>query len=154
MPLTEPIRDGLREVLNRFGKRVAAFERAEDLRHLFFGSLEERLPVALAQSARCPLTLRRNFARFVKQLLNTPGSYMQVLGDPFRPTGSSGHWNPSPRLCPASTRLPQVGDSHQQIADLLGCSRWLVYTVAVEFNIRRPRGAGTPARCKSANRGI
>jgi hypothetical protein len=36
--------------------------------------------------------------------------------------------------------------SYQQIADLLGCSRWLVYTVAVEFNVRRPRGAGTPAR--------
>lgn len=29
--------------------------------------------------------------------------------------------------------------SYQQIADLLGCSRWLVYTVAVEFNVRRPR---------------
>jgi len=38
--------------------------------------------------------------------------------------------------------------SYQQIADLLGCSRWLVYTVAVEFNVRRPRGAGTPARRK------
>jgi hypothetical protein len=38
--------------------------------------------------------------------------------------------------------------SYQQIADLLGCSRWLVYTVAVEFNVRRPRGAGTPARCQ------
>jgi hypothetical protein len=36
--------------------------------------------------------------------------------------------------------------SYQQIADLLGCSHWLVYTVAVEFNVRRPRGAGTPAR--------
>jgi hypothetical protein len=44
--------------------------------------------------------------------------------------------------------------SYQKIAYLLGCSRWLVYTVAVEFNIRRPRGAGTPARCKSANGGI
>lgn len=38
--------------------------------------------------------------------------------------------------------------SYQQIADLLACSRWLVYTVAVEFNVRRPRGAGTPARRK------
>jgi hypothetical protein len=38
--------------------------------------------------------------------------------------------------------------SYQQIADLMGCSRWLVYTVAVEFNVRRPRGAGTPARRK------
>jgi hypothetical protein len=36
--------------------------------------------------------------------------------------------------------------TYQQIAGLLGCSRWLVYTVAVEFNIRRPRGAGTSAR--------
>jgi hypothetical protein len=38
--------------------------------------------------------------------------------------------------------------SYQEIAGLLGCSRWLVYTVAVEFNVRRPRGAGTPARRK------
>jgi hypothetical protein len=38
--------------------------------------------------------------------------------------------------------------SYQQIADLLGCSRWLVYSVAVELNVRRPRGAGTPARLK------
>jgi hypothetical protein len=36
--------------------------------------------------------------------------------------------------------------SYQQIADLLGCSRWLVYKVAVEFDIRRQRGAGSPAR--------
>lgn len=36
--------------------------------------------------------------------------------------------------------------SYLQIADLLGCSRWLVYRVAVEFGIRRPRGAGSPAR--------
>ena len=36
--------------------------------------------------------------------------------------------------------------SYQQIADLLGCSRWLVYRVAAEFNVRRPRGAGSPAR--------
>ena len=41
---------------------------------------------------------------------------------------------------------PTLG--YQQIADLLGCSRWLVYTVAVEFNIRRPRGAGSSARRK------
>jgi hypothetical protein len=38
--------------------------------------------------------------------------------------------------------------SYQQIADLLGCSRWLIYRVAVEFCIRRPRGAGSPARCE------
>jgi hypothetical protein len=38
------------------------------------------------------------------------------------------------------------GMSYQQIADLLGCSRWLVYQVAVEFDVRRPRGAGSPSR--------
>ncbi len=36
--------------------------------------------------------------------------------------------------------------SYQRIADLLGCSRWLVYKVAVEFDITRTRGAGSPAR--------
>lgn len=36
--------------------------------------------------------------------------------------------------------------SYQHIAGLLGCSRWLIYRVAVEFGIRRPRGAGSPAR--------
>ena len=36
--------------------------------------------------------------------------------------------------------------SYQQLADLLGCSRWLVYRVAAEFGVRRPRGAGSPAR--------
>ena len=36
--------------------------------------------------------------------------------------------------------------SYQQIAGLLGCSRWLVYRVAVEFGVRRLRGAGSPAR--------
>ena len=41
------------------------------------------------------------------------------------------------------------GLSYQQIADLLGCSRWLVYKVAVEFNVRRPRGAGSSARRKA-----
>jgi hypothetical protein len=35
--------------------------------------------------------------------------------------------------------------SYQKIADLLGCSRWLVYRVAMEFDVRRPRGAGAPA---------
>jgi hypothetical protein len=44
--------------------------------------------------------------------------------------------------------------TYQQIADLLGCSRWLVYTVAVEFNIRRPRGAGTAAPRTSILGGI
>ncbi len=38
--------------------------------------------------------------------------------------------------------------THQQIADLLECSRWLVYTVAVEFGVRRTRGGGSPARSK------
>jgi hypothetical protein len=36
--------------------------------------------------------------------------------------------------------------SYKQIAELLGVSRWLVYKVAVEFGVRRPRGAGSPAR--------
>ena len=36
--------------------------------------------------------------------------------------------------------------SYQQIANLLGCSRWLIYRVAVEFGVRRARGAGSPAR--------
>jgi hypothetical protein len=38
--------------------------------------------------------------------------------------------------------------SYQQIANLLGCSRWLIYRVAVEYGVRRPRGAGSPARQK------
>lgn len=38
--------------------------------------------------------------------------------------------------------------SYQQIAGLLGCSRWLVYRVAVEFGMRRVRGAGSPSRRK------
>ena len=38
--------------------------------------------------------------------------------------------------------------SYQQLADLLGCSRWLIYRVAVEFGVRRPRGAGSPTRQK------
>ena len=36
--------------------------------------------------------------------------------------------------------------SYSAIAEMLGCSRWLVYTIAVEFGVRRPRGAGSPAR--------
>jgi hypothetical protein len=36
--------------------------------------------------------------------------------------------------------------SYQQIAGLLQCSRWLIYRVAVEFGVRRPRGAGSPSR--------
>jgi hypothetical protein len=38
--------------------------------------------------------------------------------------------------------------SYQQLADLLGCSRWLIYRIAAEFNVRRPRGAGSPVRRK------
>ena len=38
--------------------------------------------------------------------------------------------------------------SYQKIADMLGCSRWLVYRVAVEFDVRRPRGGGSQARRK------
>jgi hypothetical protein len=36
--------------------------------------------------------------------------------------------------------------SYQQLADLLDCSRWLIYRVAAEFGVRRPRGAGSPSR--------
>jgi hypothetical protein len=39
--------------------------------------------------------------------------------------------------------------SYQAIAQMLGVSRWLVYTTAVEFGVRRPRGAGSPARSKN-----
>jgi len=38
--------------------------------------------------------------------------------------------------------------SYQQLADLLGCSRWLIYRIATEFNVRRARGAGGPVRRK------
>jgi hypothetical protein len=38
--------------------------------------------------------------------------------------------------------------SYQRLAEVLGCSRWLVSRVAVEFNVRRPRGAGAAARRK------
>jgi hypothetical protein len=38
--------------------------------------------------------------------------------------------------------------SYQEIADLMGCSRWLIYQVAAEFDVRRPRGAGAPSRRK------
>ena len=40
--------------------------------------------------------------------------------------------------------------SYQQLADLLNCSRWLIYRVAAEFGVRRPRGAGSPSRRKEA----
>jgi hypothetical protein len=35
--------------------------------------------------------------------------------------------------------------SYRQIAELLGCSSWLVSRVAVEFDVRRPRGAAAAA---------
>jgi hypothetical protein len=38
--------------------------------------------------------------------------------------------------------------NYQQIADLLGCSRWLIYRVAVEFGVRRTRGASSPVQRK------
>lgn len=38
--------------------------------------------------------------------------------------------------------------TYQKLAGLLGCSRWLVYRVAAEFGVRRPRGAGSPSRRK------
>ena len=38
--------------------------------------------------------------------------------------------------------------NYQQLADMLGCSRWLIYRIATEFNVRRPRGAGSPSRRK------
>lgn len=40
--------------------------------------------------------------------------------------------------------------SYQQIADMLECSKWLVYTVAVEFGVTRSRGAGSPSRHREA----
>lgn len=38
--------------------------------------------------------------------------------------------------------------SYQQLADQLDCSRWLICRVAAEFGVRRPKGAGSPARKK------
>lgn len=47
---------------------------------------------------------------------------------------------------------PAMG--YREIAGLLGCSRWLVYRVAAEFDVRRPRGAGAPARQPEAAKSI
>ena len=44
--------------------------------------------------------------------------------------------------------------SYRQIADLMGCSRWLISKVAVEFNVRRPRGAGALGRQPKAAKSI
>jgi hypothetical protein len=38
--------------------------------------------------------------------------------------------------------------SYRHIADLMGCSRWLVSRVAVEFDVRRTRGRRAQARRK------
>ena len=56
---------------------------------------------------------------------------------------------PSTKKAHAAIRdmiVANPGLSYQQIADMLDCSRWLVYKIAVEFNVRRPRGAGSPSR--------
>ncbi len=42
--------------------------------------------------------------------------------------------------------------SYTEIASLLDCSHWLVYTTAGKFGVRRPRGAGSPARRQSKKR--
>lgn len=44
--------------------------------------------------------------------------------------------------------LSNPGMSYREIANLMGCSRWLVCSIAVEFNVRRPRGAGSPSRAQ------
>ena len=44
--------------------------------------------------------------------------------------------------------------SYRQIAELLGCSRWLVSRVAVEFDVRRPRGAAAAARQPEVGKSI
>ena len=38
--------------------------------------------------------------------------------------------------------------NYDEIAAMLDCSKWLVYKVAVEFGVRRPRGGVSPARRK------
>jgi hypothetical protein len=42
--------------------------------------------------------------------------------------------------------LSNPGMSYREIASFMGCSLWLVCSIAVEFNVRRPRGAGSPSR--------
>ena len=44
--------------------------------------------------------------------------------------------------------LSNPGMSYREIANLMGCSHWLVCTIAVEFDIRRPRGAGSPSHAR------
>jgi hypothetical protein len=41
--------------------------------------------------------------------------------------------------------------SYRQIAELLGCSRWLVSRVAVEFGVRRPRGSAAARQPEQRN---
>jgi hypothetical protein len=63
VPLAETICHRLHEVLNSFSETFAALNRAKHLRHLLLGELEQRMPVTFAQSGRCLLPSRRNFAR-------------------------------------------------------------------------------------------
>ena len=44
--------------------------------------------------------------------------------------------------------LSNPGMSYREIANFMGCSHWLVCSIAVEFNVRRPRGAGSPSRAQ------
>lgn len=122
VPLAKPIRHGLREALNRFGETFPAFERGENLRDLPLGELEQRMPVAFAQSGRCLLPLRRNFARLAQELLDTPGSDMEVLRDPFRPAWASGHRNLPPRLRPAPPGFSQVRNEFPQLPETLNAA--------------------------------
>jgi hypothetical protein len=41
--------------------------------------------------------------------------------------------------------------NYQQIADVLKCSRWLVYSVAVEFNVNRSRRRPSTTVHESSN---
>jgi hypothetical protein len=61
MPLPEAVCHGLSEALDGVGKRIPAFERTENLRHLLLGELEEPFPVALRQSGRCFGTWGKNY---------------------------------------------------------------------------------------------
>ena len=101
-----------------------------------FSSLE-RSPVNLQSKYAIPL-MRRIVIRYAEIKMATA----EVVGVRVltRANTAGAH---------AAIRDMIVGNpalSYQRIADLMGCSRWLVYRVAVEFDIRRPRGAGSPAR--------
>jgi len=128
MPLPEAVCHGLSEALDGVGKRIPAFERPENLRHLLLGELEKPFPVALRQSGRCFGTWGKNFRRFAEQLPNTTGRNMQVLTDPLSPARTTRYRNPSPRLRPASPRLSQVGDEFAQLFEPLNA---LVHQIRV-----------------------